>query len=369
MLQSKLEIGQLYAQTGKIDLAILHFEKASKDFLQKRDFESYFDCQNKLLEIFGESGKFDRIDEIKEEIQSLVLKEGIEFTAKTYSTLGICSIYKNNLELAMDYFQKSLALALSQDSKEEMCFGIFGLSLCYFHQNKFEDASRELYNLKVFFEVIDLPELKVKSQILNAEVLIQMNQYDQAIHYFWESYEELKKGQDIFLLVSCLFGIGLAYYKSGNQDLAKLYLQMAKRSAHPRYFQKINKRLDEMLAQLGASLEQEFDLIFHMQRNYLVERKKGKIDFNNQFILLELLHLFLKQPGKIYTKEELVQRIWNQDYNPSVHDNKVYVTIKRLRRLIEPDFNKPMYIFRAKNGYYLNKRVRVSFESSSELNL
>ena len=64
-------------------------------------------------------------------------------------------------------------------------------------------------------------------------------------------------------------------------------------------------------------------------------------------------------PGQVYSKEEIVNKIWQQNYDPRVHDNKLYVTIKRLRRLIEPENDKPKYLFRAKNGYYFNKDVKV----------
>ena len=64
----------------------------------------------------------------------------------------------------------------------------------------------------------------------------------------------------------------------------------------------------------------------------------------------------------IFSKEYLVENVWKQPYDPSVHDNKIYVTIKRLRKLIEPEYDKPKYLFRAKNGYYFNKAVKVHFE-------
>jgi hypothetical protein len=33
--------------------------------------------------------------------------------------------------------------------------------------------------------------------------------------------------------------------------------------------------------------------------------------------------------------------------------------------LIEPEIDKPRYIFRAKNGYYLNKNTRVLFNETT----
>ena len=96
-----------------------------------------------------------------------------------------------------------------------------------------------------------------------------------------------------------------------------------------------------------------------MRSHAVTEKTKGKIDFKNQFILLEMLKLFLAHPGRVFSKEEFIETVWKQSYNPSVHDNKIYVTIKRLRKVIEPDYNKPKYLFLAKNGYYFSKDVHI----------
>ncbi len=77
---------------------------------------------------------------------------------------------------------------------------------------------------------------------------------------------------------------------------------------------------------------------------------------------MDLLKLFVQNPGAVFSKEYLVENVWKQPYDPSVHDNKIYVTIKRLRKMIEPDYEKPKYIFRAKNGYFMNKSARVLME-------
>ena len=75
---------------------------------------------------------------------------------------------------------------------------------------------------------------------------------------------------------------------------------------------------------------------------------------------MDLLKLFISKQGEVFSKEFLVEHIWKQDYDPAVHDNKIYVTIKRLRKMIEPDYDRPKYIFRSKNGYFLNKSIKVS---------
>jgi DNA-binding response OmpR family regulator len=105
-------------------------------------------------------------------------------------------------------------------------------------------------------------------------------------------------------------------------------------------------------------------MVFDLDNHAIIEKSLGKIDFKNQFILLDLLKLFISHQGQIFSKEYLVEQVWKQDYDPEVHDNKIYVTIKRLRKMIEPDYDKPKYIFRAKNGYYLSKNAKVELNES-----
>ena len=71
--------------------------------------------------------------------------------------------------------------------------------------------------------------------------------------------------------------------------------------------------------------------------------------------------LFIKNPGCRFAKEDLALKIWAQEYNPEQHANLVYVSIKRLRTLIEPDFDSPRYILRDRKGYYFNPQASVQF--------
>jgi hypothetical protein len=42
-----------------------------------------------------------------------------------------------------------------------------------------------------------------------------------------------------------------------------------------------------------------------------------------------------------------------------IHDSKVYTSISRLRKLIEPDFRRPMYILNERDGYAFNSAVQL----------
>ncbi|MCB0363961.1 MAG: tetratricopeptide repeat protein [Bdellovibrionaceae bacterium] len=361
--ESTYEVGKLYFERGDFRVAIDKITKAAAVFYTEKNFEAYLKCQNVLLRMYAEMEESEKIQSIKETLQDLVLNKNVELNSKTYYTLALCASYKGQHKVALEYLEKSLALALSADAKEDICYAIHGLAIVYHFLGRYEDALKEIYNLQVFFQVLDLPELRLSSQVLNGHILLKMGKYEQALDVFWQCYDILKEQKNLYMYVSLLFAMGITYADSGEVDLGRMYLTLAKRSVDPANLRYLARSIDDRLKRLGAMEDSEYDIVFDSSTNTVMEKKKGKVDFKNQFILLDMLRLFLKNPGEVYTKEALVERVWKQEYDPAVHDNKIYVTIKRLRKMIEPDYDKPKYIYRAKNGYYLNKNARVLFDN------
>ncbi len=359
---SLLEIAKLHYANCDFEIAIEKSRKAAEYFFAKKDISNYLKAQNLLLRMHAERDDQDEITALKEKLQDLVLKEGFELNSRTYYTLGICAFTKGQLELALEYFQKSLAIALAADNKEDMCFAINGVAIIYMRMGRYQDALKEIYNLQVFFQILDLPELKMSTQLLNGMILRRLGRTEEALQVYGDCYELLKKNKNLFMYIQLLFTSGMAYKDLGNLDMARFYLQLAKKTVDPRSLKRTAADIDKVLSELGVTTQSDFDLVFNATSNSLVERKKGRVDFKNQFILLDLLHLFLKKPGQVHSKESITEKLWNESYDPAVHDNKIYVTIKRLRQLIEPDIDKPRYIFRAKNGYYLNKETKIMLE-------
>ncbi len=357
--ESSLEMGKLYADRCDFKRALLIYNETSEKALEKKEFKTYLKCVNFQLRIYAEMEKYKEIDEIKEKLQNLVLKEKILLDARTYYSLGLCASYKGQHKTALEFLEKSLATALAEDDKENICYAISGIAIMYTTLKRYEDALKEIYNLQVFFQVLPLAELRLSSQILNGHILREMGKHEQALEIFWQCYEELRDQKNLYIFICLLYAMGVTYQEMGNKDLAKLYLLLSKKTADPENLKYSVKKLDARLEQLGEQNDSSYDIVYDSANKLITEKRRGKIDFGNQFILLDLLRLFLKTPGEVHSKEEIVEKIWRQTYDPGVHDNKLYVTIKRLRKMIEPEFEKPKYIFRAKNGYYLNKGVRV----------
>jgi hypothetical protein len=60
-------------------------------------------------------------------------------------------------------------------------------------------------------------------------------------------------------------------------------------------------------------------------------------DLRRRSLLKRLLFLFANAPGKVFSKESIVQAVWNVDYHPLRHDAALFTNIMRIRRLLGED--------------------------------
>ncbi len=87
-----------------------------------------------------------------------------------------------------------------------------------------------------------------------------------------------------------------------------------------------------------------------------VERHVVTVDGEEQRLPLkefELLEMFLRNPGRVLTRGQLIDRVWGSDY---VGDTKTLdVHVKRLRAKLEPDPGEPRYLVTVRGlGYKLD---------------
>ena len=87
-----------------------------------------------------------------------------------------------------------------------------------------------------------------------------------------------------------------------------------------------------------------------------VERHVVTVDGAEQKLPLkefELLEMFLRNPGRVLTRGQLIDRVWGSDY---VGDTKTLdVHVKRLRAKLEPDPSEPRYLVTVRGlGYKLD---------------
>ncbi|MFN0175723.1 MAG: response regulator transcription factor [Saprospiraceae bacterium] len=85
-----------------------------------------------------------------------------------------------------------------------------------------------------------------------------------------------------------------------------------------------------------------------------VQKGATRIELTNKEF--ELLQLFMQNPGRPYTRLEILDEIWGEQFEGMEHT--VNSHINRLRAKIEPDLTRPSYILTAwGRGYKFNEEL------------
>lgn len=360
------EISKLYCDRGDYDLALPNLIEAANLFLTEKKYPEYLKCIQNILRIYAEREDFDQVAALKEKLHDTVIREGIQLSSRVYYVFGIAAVYKGQTDTSLEYFKIALEQALKTDVKEDICYAILGISICYRRQQKFEEALKEIYNLNIFMQFIEKTEIKAAVLMSNASILEDLRKYDQALEVFWQAYELSKQTKELAASLVVMAHIGICLFELGQKDAAKIYFELVAKGIDPVNGKNLLAHISKYTQSYKKEHTDNFDLSFDFDNHQIKERQIGTVDFKNQFILLDLLKLFISKQGEVFSKEYLVEHIWKQNYDPETHDNKIYVTIKRLRKMIEPDYDRPKYIFRSKNGYFLNKSIKVNNQISIE---
>lgn len=359
------EIGRLYAEQGNFSGAVGPFTEAQSEYLTASESDGYLKCLNQLFQIYAEIYDDTSIRVAKERLHDLIVTGQIESTTRSFYTLALAARLEEQHKQSLDYLVRAFAAAIEADDNEGICYALWGRAEVYFHQQQFGAALKEVRNLQVVLQVLDIPDLKLASQILHGKILCAQGQAREALEIYWDAFELLKIQKSFLQQVKLLVAVGLAFKKLGDKLHARQYLWFAQCVADPSNLKMQAEVIQHEMVELGPREETAFDLIVDSSAHTVIEKRKGRIDFRNQHILLDLLKIFAKKPGEIHSKAALVQQIWRQPYDPRIHDNKLYVNIKRLRHLLEPDDSNPRYIFRGKQGYYLNRNTKILIDEES----
>jgi len=257
-------------------------------------------------------------------------------------------------------FEKSLQHAVETSCRFTLAQALFG---CVFAslalQRDLGNIDHKMSKLEMLSEQLERADLRVSVLSLKTDVALQNKEYQKAIDLAWKAYDQVKFVKNNFLGISIIATLGHVYLVSGDHEKAHLYLTLAYRSIDPTQYKLLARKISRLLKKINVESFSDYDLILDEQKNVLIEKSKGPVELKNQFLLMDLLKLLMLNPGVPFSKEELAKKLWNQKYDPAVHDNTIYVTIKRIRSLIEPNPHHSKYILRSRKGYLLNQDSTV----------
>ena len=416
-----LDMAVLLFSNGSFSKSLIYLEKSMETFKRLKDLDSFFYCYNLSIQALNELGEKQKLEKLNQSVQAFCLANQISQTP----VILICSAYyslyvekdadkaKSDLNMALkmsfdrhDHCIKSEDRVGQNRARMEIISSLYTYSLYYFEMKDYENCIQELKNLNILLK--DYSELKEQVEWDHAktdnvqelqkyhQVLMALNKtfpavgrmnlgvklltalvevkhfknYKLAEKMLWKLYETANKTNNTYLIPMVLIHMAWCYSKLNNKKQALMFINLAKKNVSPErkllmgYIEDVDKK--EKLSSTGE--EGNYDIIFDLKDHLIVEKEKGCVELKNQFILMDLLKLFLLNPGVSYSKESIIQKVWKQDYMPDVHDNKIYVTIKRLREMIEVNSCKPVYICRNNVGYYFSNNAKVLIKSEEAFN-
>lgn len=122
---------------------------------------------------------------------------------------------------------------------------------------------------------------------------------------------------------------------------------------------------------LGAAEERvklnlnRVDLEIDLNRS-TIRTREGEHALGRQHLLIEIVHQLAvahsgtPESGKQgLSKADIIEKVWQEQYDPESHDGKLYYNINRIRKLLEPDQKNPQYIMNWRQGYRLAPELRV----------
>lgn len=351
------------------------FQAAAQGFLAQKQFSQYFEAAAFLVRSHVERD-IDQLNNV--ERKSCEIYEGVrrnvaellaqkDLTAADQSrgrfVLALLALAEGDLEGAAEKLRLSLELAEKAEESSALIEPLYALAYWALKNSDEDLAFSYLQRLNAILALKENPKYTVKAQLLAAAIHLKKGEYDQGLKNAWKAYRELLQVPNFVVYIHTLNYLAQLYI--GKQDLkgARHYLELAQQALVGSELRRVSSYVSQTLNSLNETRSMDgCELRYEVARGMLTNREGRTLDFAGQFVMQDLLKLFALSPGRSFSKEEIVLKVWGETYDPSLHNNKLYVTIRRLRRMLQQlDVSVPntKLIVRSKNGYRLDPEVHL----------
>lgn len=311
-----------------------------------------------LVELARPAETLAAVTELKAFIQE---STELKSVSTAHYILSFIALNNGDFLQAQDELNVAIAGATQQQNHRTLGYALYADAFLKVIQpeKEFQKASLNLEKIEIICRQHAIYDLRLSSQLLRCYILTENGQLDEALQLLWKSYD-LAKIKGLGVMISSIQAqMARIYLLMSKAELASEYAELALRGIseieQPRLYKQIASVCPD-----AKSLKRS-DIEVDEIRKSIIERNKGLITFGRQHILLDIAMLFLKNPGVRYQKSDLTQKIWQEPYDPVAHDNLIYVSIKRLRTLLEPR-KEPYYLLKDREGYYFNPETTVRFK-------
>ncbi len=345
--------------------ALQHFMQAARGWQERCNHDRWLEACIYMLRIHAELEQTAAISEMEvlvvQALKTQTLSNSVR--GRAYYILGVCKTFRvETIDLAVAYYRTAIQLALESDDKRSLAFPIYGLANVAWYRGQYEETAAELEKLEMILDCISIPELRAGSRILSGLLLRNVGDFDGALKHFWNAYRGLRQEPNFILYIHSLHAIGSVYVKKNDFTAARHYLHLAREVINETELPRLKRLIDGTLANCREIRPASaFDYRFDVEHGIVYDRTGQAIRLQGRFVLHDLALLLMRTPGRVFSKEEIVQHVWSETYDPNTHDNKIYVTVKRLRQLLEvsQEADASPCIVRVKNGYCFDSNCKV----------
>lgn len=364
--QGLYRLAKIYYDKADLTTAKTHFLDALSKTTYPKDAFAILKIYGFLIRIHTQMLEDEKANEYMELAQDLVEKFSRDLAslgAEFFYNVGMIYTYKGDFTQALENFQLSYKKAQIENEPELIAKALYSMANATYHKEKYDEALSLLDQLKELLSILNKGYLKGSMYVLYGHIYKDIAEYSLALSHYDEGLNLLSQKNCWNLFGSILLGKGVTLKKMGEFNQALSLFNLGKNSISSDYM-RLKSLYDDQVADVNDS---SVDLYLDRHNRVIHEKSIGTIDFKHRFVLLEILFLLAKIPGKSFNKDDLSQMIWKEEYNPLIHDKLIYTSISRLRKLIEPKGSNRKYILRGKDGYTFNPRVNARFHKEEEI--
>ncbi|MBX9766675.1 MAG: tetratricopeptide repeat protein, partial [Bdellovibrionales bacterium] len=225
-----LELAQLHFERLNFDQAITFAIAGGNQFLKESRFQDFLKCVNIRIRIAAERSDQESVGKIKDELQELLILQGIQLSSSTHYSFALCAYLKGQHESAEKYLQKAIELARTENSEDDLIRAKIAMSSIFKAKGRPEDAEKELLSIRDIPLYWKRPDYRLNAKIIQIGLLLLKKDPVGALALSESCLEDLKFHQSVYLKTFQLYNSGRVHKELGNLELAKTYLNLAKSS-------------------------------------------------------------------------------------------------------------------------------------------
>lgn len=228
----------------------------------------------------------------------------------------------------------------------------FGLATLFLFSKEIDLAMQYLDSMR---------DLSAENFLIQQLLMAQAQYFQQrpecALNLLEHAIVNSKNDRNFYLLAK-LVSIRIEIYLSRNSRGMALKDMEFLRSVLP---QMTSCRTLKTISQKIKSLSVDEIELFLSEAKSILRSKGVEIDITQSPTLLNLLIALADAQQLGMSKQQIHQTLWPEStYHPLRDDNRIYVTIKRLKTLLQPLITGGEIIFRRQSCYFWNTEVRLT---------